>query len=341
MDPALQSYDCTPGNYFNNTDYENADIEILRNPLHDMLHLIVLPVLMLVGLLFNCAFIYAVKKIPSMQTTTNTYLVNVSCADLIFVIIGGSVILWSRFTSLIQSDAKWLSSGFPGCFCAYFIPYFPYFTSIMLITFVTVERYRAICQPIKHRQTAAKSRTRKFIAASWLIGLVLGAIAVLQFSKYKEVCIIWPEDESFDSMPTRAAYCTALPGFHVVSVLVTVIPFFVALILNIVMYTRIIIVLSKREANPMGRNKSATQQCSVRNQVARLLIVNGTTYFLLQTPFRITSVQNILVDLTGEGILTNNQYHTLLFYGRCMLFVNSLINPLVYVCVSALPSWFS
>ena len=332
----MHSYDCTTE--FNVTDHERA-IKILRNPFEDVLHAVVVPLLMLIGLLFNSAFIHVVRRVPSMHTATNAYLVNVSIADLIFVMMGGSVILWSRFSSFVGHDAMWLGSGFPGCFFAYFVAYLPYFASILLMTFVTVERHNAIFRPYQYIQRGRPSRIKtvvKHITASWTIGLVLAAASVLQYSKFKEICISWPEDEFFASLPTRVAYCIALPGFQVFSDLFTVIPFFFALIGNTVMYARIIIALNNRQANMFTRNNFVTKSRNMRrNQVARLLIVNETLFFLLQTPFRLTSVQNIMVHLTGEGFLTNNQYRTLLFYGRSLLFINSLINPFVYICVNA------
>lgn len=336
MDPAMYSYDCTTE--FNVTDHERA-IELLRDPFEDVLHAVIIPLLMLIGLLFNSAFIHVVRRVPSMHTVTNAYLVNVSIADLIFVMVGGSIMSWWRFSSLVRNDAQWLGSSFPGCFSAYFVPYLPYFTSILLMTFVTTEKYDAICRPLQYRTRTSRTKmVVKRVTASWTIGVVLAAASVLQFSNFEELCISWPEDEIFTSLPTRVAYCIALPGVQVFSDLFTVIPFFVALIRNTVMYARIIIALNKSQTdlNTLTRNSFVTKsRIASRNQVAKLLIVNGTLFFLLQMPFRLTSVQNIMVYLTGEGILTNNQYHTLVFYGRSLLFINSLINPVVYVCVNA------
>ena len=157
---------------------------------------------------------------------------------------------------------------------------------------------------------------------------------VPQYSGYEELCISWPEDDYFDFLPTQVGYCTSLPGVQVFPELFNVMLFFVALITNTIMYARIIIALHSRLSERSVGTRS-TQSCTIRNQVARLLIVNGTLFFLLQGPYRLKSVHSIMVHLTGEGILTTDQYNSLVFYGRSLMLINSLINPFVYVFMSS------
>ena len=284
MDPAVEAYSCTPGNYLNITDYERA-IKMIRDRSENVITAIIVSLLMVISLLSNSTFIHTVRRVPSMQTVANAYLVNVAFADLIFVMTAGTFMLWTQFSSSVRHPARLdkmpsIGPGFSGCFISSFAVFLPYFTSINLITFVTIERYYAICRPLQHRQWTGKSRTKKTIATSWVLGSVLTLNVVPQYSGYEELCISWPEDDYFDFLPTRVGYCTSLPGVQVFPELFNVMIFFVALITNTIMYARIIIALHSRLSERSVGTRS-TQSCTIRNQVARLLIVNGTLFFLL------------------------------------------------------------
>ena len=332
-----EEFECRHKDILNLTDYDKA-MEMLRNPIEDVLAIIVVPCILLVGLLSNCAFIYVVRTIPNMRTVTNAYLVNVSIADLIFIGIACSATLFTRFSSPVRHDVEpSLGSGFPGCFIAFFITYLPYNTSLFLVTFVTIERYFAICRPLRNIKWRDKSRTKKVIITSWLIGSLLAVCIVPRYSGYKERCLLWPEEKTFESMPTRVGYCVAIhEKLFIFSEFFLVVPFFLALILNSVMYASIVVVLSNRSKElSAARNDTSTQSRKLRNQVARLLIINGTVFFFLQSPLRITDVHSTIMHLTGEGLFSTSQHQSLLLFGRWLLFINSLVNPFVYIAGSS------
>ena len=70
-----------------------------------------------------------------------------------------------------------------------------------------------------------------------------------------------------------------------------------------------------------------------RNQVARLLIVNGLVFILCQTPNRIVNITDGLNKL-GISIFTDDQLVSILILARSLIILNAGINPYLYILCS-------
>ena len=295
------------------------------------------PILIAIGVLANAAFIFTVFRVRSMHTITNAYLVNVSIADLLFVAFGASSYLINYYSSPVRFDAYYRT--WIGCACSFGIVYVTYSTSLIIITLVAFERYCAICRPLQLRIVSGKTRTTKLIIASWILGILLAACVVPRYSGFDVYCAIWPKDETFETFPRMTQFCVAAhPDIYIFSEALNVIPFALLMISNMIMYAHIIITLSNRPSSKQLDAKidaSALQMSRVRNQVARLLIINGTMFFVTQTPFRISSIHNMLAHNTGTGLFTREQYGLLLLITRCLVVINSCVNPIVFFMTSS------
>ncbi|XP_072033229.1 thyrotropin-releasing hormone receptor-like [Amphiura filiformis] len=274
----------------------------LWSPLEDLFFTVVLPCIMLIGFIGNVSFLLAVIRVRAMQTITNAYLANVAFADFLFVVYSCAIYFITYLLTPVRNDVPYRSNV--GCICSFGMIYLTYFASLNLITFVTVERYFAVCRPFQHLMVSGKSRTIKIIIASW--------------------------------------FCDTIhPDVYILSEACQTSPFFIALIINLFMYTRIIKALNNRPATKSESSQHSDhagaqqkQTIRVRNQVARLLIINGTIFFLSQFPYRILSINNILQQAIGIGFLNRQQYGMLLVISRCLILINSCANPIVYVTTS-------
>ena len=328
--------DCR-GYYELNLTNELLAITWAWSPLEDLFFNVVLPCIMLIGFIGNFSFLFAVMRVRFMQTLTNAYLANVAFADFMFVVYTCNIYLATYLVTPVRNDVLF-GSGI-GCFLSYGFTYLCYFASLILITLVTMERYFAVCKPFQHRSVSGKSRTIKMIIASWLVGLLFMTLTILRHAGYVTYCVNWPETEDYISFPKIIQFCDTIhPDVYILSEVCQTGPFFIALVLNLFMYSRIVIALSNR---PAAKSESSQQidaqqeqTTRVRNQVARLLIINGTIFFLSQAPYRILSINNILQHATGVGVFDKRQYGMLLVVSRCLILLNSCVNPVVYYTTS-------
>ncbi len=189
--------------FLNLSDPDIAQTYLLT-PTEELFFTWILPAVLFTCLFGNSAFIFTVVRVTSMRTVTNSYLLHVAISDIIFVTLAIVAYMYSSLTSPVRNDVAYRS--FVGCMLVFHPVYTTYFASILLITFVTVERYYAICKPLNHRAVAGKSRTNKIIASSWIAGMLLGACVTPRYSRFIPQCVEWPDSEEFNHLPTTIYY---------------------------------------------------------------------------------------------------------------------------------------
>ncbi len=104
---------------------------------------------------------------------------------------------------------------------------------------------------------------------------------------------------------------------------------------NSFLYLKILKALNSREivqsssSVPSAASKNINR---ARDQVARTLIINGIVFFICQIPSRIDNLDDSFDRIIKDfAILTEEQEATLTLVGHAFLFLNSVINPFIYV----------
>ena len=300
---------------------------------------VVLPLVVLIGVSSNSAFIFVVIRVKRMQTITNAYLTNVAVADMIFVGYSCSAYLVTFTRSPVRDDVFF--ETWAGCMGNWLTIAVGYFASLMLIALVTIEKYYALCHPLRHMTITGKGRTTKLLVVSWTVGVILAILGCLRYAGIERQCVIWPDAEQYDNKPMVIEFCTSNnPALNIFADITAVVPFVVVFICSLYMYARIIQSLSSR---PIGEkldssdrnNSQAVRALRVRNQVARLLIINGMIFFCCQAPYRITQVDNIWLEITGARFMSPAQGGTWTIISRVLILINSCVNPFVYYTSSS------
>ncbi len=318
-----------------NLTTEEAVEEVLYSGIEDLLFTFLLPIIEVIGVVGNLIFIAMVIRVQSMRTITNAYLVNIAIADLLFIGYGCTFYVVSYLTSPVRNDmpfTHWL-----GCVIVWMPTYLTYFASILLITLATIEKYYGICHPFQHRLVTGKSRTIRIISISWVLGAAMSGLVVLRYAKVETYCLFYPDDHGeYAHFPTHIELCIHINDVLLVfSEAVGFAPFFLALIGNVYMYGRIIYALSNRNVTDKAEDSVQAMQRQVRNQVARILIINGIIFFCCQFPYRLLSINLFVQEATGQGFLSLAQYGALAVIARGLVLINSLANPFVYFSTSA------
>lgn len=121
--------------------------------------------LFLVGVTGNVMTILVVSKYRDMRTTTNLYLCSMAVSDLlIFLCMPLDLYRMWRYRPWRLGDALCKLFQFVSESCTY--------STILSITALSVERYLAICFPLRAKALVTKRRVRALILLLWTVSLL-------------------------------------------------------------------------------------------------------------------------------------------------------------------------
>lgn len=161
-----------PNVMLNETVYQQGDFQntvpaiIIRHEDYSLLYKILgvfVPfVIFTIGLLGNLLVIVVVSRRRSMQTPTNCYLISLSVADLLLLLSATLPAIPEPF--IRRNHWPW---GRAMCSILVFAQYLGADASALSITAFTVERYIAICHPMKAQTMCTVTRAKRIIIGLW------------------------------------------------------------------------------------------------------------------------------------------------------------------------------
>ncbi|KAL6460401.1 hypothetical protein MHYP_G00303670 [Metynnis hypsauchen] len=283
------------------------------------------------GIVGNVMVVLVVLTTKHMRTPTNCYLVSLAAADLMVLVAAG---LPSVADSLYGS---WLF-GHVGCLCITYFQYLGINASSCSIAAFTVERYIAICHPIRAQSLCTYTRAKRIILGVWLTT-----------SLY---CVMWfylADTEELvyqDAIVVACAYKVSRNLYLPIYFFDFGIFFVLPLVLSTVLYGLIARILF---LNPLPKGKSknghdglsagskmnglkGSSQCSrttaaSRRQVTKMLAVVVILFAVLWMPYRTLVVVNSFLQ---EAYLDS----WFLLFCRICVYLNSAVNPVIYNAMS-------
>ena len=297
---------------------------------------VLLPLILVFGVIGNGLFIYVAIRIPHMRTVTNRYLVGLSVADIIFLFAAIGHKLWKYAYSPLRGDDS--PVGTFGCVWIYFLSDVAYFASLMFVTLVSIDRYVAVCRP-QERHSLIKGRSFEIIALCWITSSVLAATLTPGNMDQGVFCLILPDLETYKTWPDTIRFCLPLKHFNWISSFSTglqTIPFFITLVLNIYLYVAIIRGLDQCIRRMSQHGVSKNTDTGMRNQIAKMLVVNGVVFFCFLFPFEIYSLFGMVaISRTRDGsptyLIKNEDARSyILLLSQVLSYINSAVNPIIY-----------
>ncbi|XP_038066390.1 neuromedin-U receptor 2-like [Patiria miniata] len=332
MGAGITPGECSEQDTVNISQEEVSDM--LYTPAEIVIVTIIIPIIWCLGVINNLTFLFVMLRVPKLRTDTNLYLAHMALADLLFLNLASVIHIWRYSASLVAFHDPFVNSAYcTGTVIAYETVYY---ASIALVTMVSFERYLGLCHPIKHRTIRGRRRTYRMIAICWLVGLLVSIATMPALAKLRVLCLNWPDDEAYRDYPSTKGYCSPLAPWVVYYILPLLsIPWLISMVANIYMYVRILKTLNKRSGRD-GIVSNDPNAIQIRNQVAKMLIVNGVVFFLCQTPYQIFSLAGWISNLAKipnpleAGIGRGDIWISVI-----PQYINAMINPLIYAAMTA------
>ncbi|XP_062846850.1 thyrotropin-releasing hormone receptor b [Trichomycterus rosablanca] len=276
------------------------------------------------GMVGNVMVILVVLTTKHMRTPTNCYLVSLAVADLIVLTAAG---LPSVADSVYGS---WMF-GHAGCLGITYFQYLGINASSCSITAFTVERYIAICHPIKAQSLCTYARAKRIILAVWLF-TSLYCVMWFYLSDTEEIVY---KDVTVVTCAYRVSRKLYMPIYFFDFGVFFVLPLALATILYGLIARILFLNAIPKQNVKNGQHgigiKHSTQCSSTtaasRRQVIKMLAVVVILFALLWMPYRTLVVVNSFIQ---EAYLDT----WFLLFCRICVYLNSAINPVIYNAMS-------
>ncbi|KAK3591015.1 hypothetical protein CHS0354_013076, partial [Potamilus streckersoni] len=253
-------------------EYLNIVIGPRRGPLVTVVTItVVYCLLFFTGIVGNVCTCIVIAKNKYMHTATNYYLFNLAVADLLLLIIG-----LPAETYVIWQEYPWVF-GEAFCIIRTLLAEMSTFASILTITAFTIERYVAICHPMKAQTMSSLKRVFRIIIGVWILAAMFSIPQTVQFR------VIYAHDKNKKIIP-ESATCTIKESSHMERTFeISFFLFFIVPMTFIsVLYTLIAVAIRRSALTRAGSDASnkvrltggeirAQQQARARRSVLKML----------------------------------------------------------------------
>ncbi|UXI18284.1 26S proteasome non-ATPase regulatory subunit 8-like [Sarcoptes scabiei] len=237
----------------------------INDPLYTAIPMTILYVLILfTGVIGNLLTCIVIVRNRYMHTATNYYLFSLAISDLLLLILGlpqEIYQIWHRYPYVF---------GEIFCILRGFSSEASTNSSVLTITAFTMERYIAICHPLKAHKMSKLSRAIKLIVIIWLLGFLCAAPIAYQFG------IVYEYESDDKKIPQSAACNVKRPVpyleehiFALQSLIVFVLP---------VTWISVLYTLIGVKLRQSSRNYSQSDQTRFRRRPIKRLRSIGSRY---------------------------------------------------------------
>ncbi|KAM9063106.1 thyrotropin-releasing hormone receptor-like [Sarcophilus harrisii] len=286
-----------------------------------------------VGIIGNMMVVLVVLTTRDMRTPTNCYLVSLALADLMVLLAAG-------LPNVSDSLAGQWIYGHVGCLCITYFQYLGINVSSCSIMAFTVERYIAICHPIRAQTVCTVSRAKRIITGVWVVTSVY--------------CMLWfflVDINITKNQSLECGYKVSRNLYLPIYLLDFAIFFVTPLVVATVLYGLIgrILFLSSlshlpscvgpegypegsapergAEQGKAGGRPRTKRALSSRKQVTKMLVMVVVLFAVLWMPYRTLVLVNSFMDRPYLD-------PWFLLFCRTCIYANSAINPIVYNLMS-------
>ncbi|NP_001121536.1 motilin receptor [Canis lupus baileyi] len=287
-----------------------------------------------VGVSGNLVTVLLIGRYRDMRTTTNLYLGSMAVSDLL-ILLGLPLDLYrlwrSRpwvFGQLLCRLSLYLGEG-----CTY--------ATLLHVTALSVERYLAVCRPLRARALLSRRRARALIAALWAVALLSAAPFFFLVGVEQDAggpglngSARLARAPSPPPGPEAALFsreCRPSPsqlGALRVMLWVTTAYFFLPFLCLCVLYGRIGRELRRRRGPLRGRAASGRERG--HRQAVRVLLAVVLAFLVCWLPFHVGRI--IYINTEDSRMMHFSQYFNIV--ALQLFYLSASINPILYNLIS-------
>lgn len=295
-----------------------------------VLLLIIYGLIFISGTVGNICTCIVIVRNSYMQTATNYYLFSLAISDVLTLLLA----LPSEAYSIWESYPWRFGEIF--CYIKALLQEMTSYASVLTITAFTVERYVAICHPLKAHKFANLSRSIKILIAIWTTSL----LCALPYPLHTELFYYIDAEHNNGTQIEESLICNIPQKYHSTMVYIfqfsTFLFFVFPMTVIAVLYFLIAISLRhaalQRVASQETKCQSGTPITHSGKSVFRMLVAVVVAFFICWAPFHAQRLLT-LYNRVWTPLLLDIQ-SALFFISGVLYFVGSTVNPILYNVMS-------
>uniref|UniRef100_A0A3P8V2L8 Opioid receptor delta 1 n=1 Tax=Cynoglossus semilaevis TaxID=244447 RepID=A0A3P8V2L8_CYNSE len=256
-----------------------------------------------VGLLGNVLVMYGVVRYTKMKTATNIYIFNLALADALAT------------STLPFQSAKYLMRTWPFgeflCKVVIAIDYYNMFTSIFTLTMMSVDRYIAVCHPVKALDFRTPAKAKLINVCIWILSSAVGVPVMIM---------------AVTEVTDKACMLRFLkPEWYwdtLMKICVFVFAFVVPVLVITICYGLMILRLKSVRLLSGSKEKDRNLR-----RITRMVLVVVAAFIICWTPIHIFIIVRTMVDINHNNLFVMAScWHLCIALG----YTNSSLNPVLY-----------
>ncbi|KAM9307459.1 opioid receptor, delta 1a [Pholidichthys leucotaenia] len=262
-------------------------------------------VICVVGLLGNILVMYGVVRYTKMKTATNIYIFNLALADALAT------------STLPFQSTKYLMNTWPFgnllCKLIIAIDYYNMFTSIFTLTMMSVDRYIAVCHPVRALEFRTPVKAKMINILIWVLSSAIGVpIMVMAVTKVTNngttTCMLdFPDPDWYWDTVTKI--CVFIFAFVVPVMVITI------------CYG--LMILRLRSVRLLSGSKEKDRNM---RRITRMVLVVVAAFIICWTPIHIFIIVKTMVKIDSKNPFVIASWHLCIALG----YTNSSLNPVLY-----------
>ncbi|GAB1859168.1 Orexin receptor type 2-like [Camponotus japonicus] len=320
----VNATNCTNDYCIPDEDYIGLMVQHIFPKFTDWVLIAMHSVVFVVGLIGNALVCMAVYRNHTMRTVTNYFIVNLAVADLLVLLIClPPSVLW-------DVTETWFL-GLKLCKAVPYLQTVSVSVSILTLTFISIDRWYAVCFPLRFKSTTGRAKTAIIII--WLIALLFDIPELL-------VLHIVPSSSRVQTILfTQCVWSWSQESQTTFTIVKLIFLYTVPLLFMSVAYWQIVRVLWKNDIPghnlstrichsteiPLSRSGNPEGQLRSRRKAAKMLVAVVITFAICFFPVHLLSI------LRCTMALPSNQWTIALsLIAHWLCYFNSAVNPVIY-----------
>lgn len=290
----------TWNNYSSFDDYCNVDFRSILEtmPGYTLCYHILLPIFCSIGIVGSLLTVIVLSR-KTMSTSTNSYLISLATADLAFLLIISPKCLETKLEG--KAHYQYLAiMTYAHIFLDTFL-----LVSIWLTVMLAVERYIAICHPLRAMAICTVVRARIIIVSIFAIALIFNTPKFFKFrlEYFQEPCIKQEVPNiQITSLATNETYRSLTVWTS--CVLIVFLPFALLLYFNLCLILEIHRSTNYLRYHLASDSNAQTIITGEEMKITLMLISIVVNFFVFESPYIILEV----VKLLKKGVVSEHLY---------------------------------